>query len=110
MKHSSASNIHMLIHKSATVTDRLQIANNFNDHFSSIAQKTKANTKFSNKSGQDVLHNPKEESVFIAATDVREGNLIISSLNSDKSTGLTSLPAKILKLKKLNFFSPRGYI
>ena len=72
MKHSSASNIHMLIHKSATVTDRLQIANNFNDHFSSIAQKTKANTKFSNKSGQDILHNPKEESVFIAATDVRE--------------------------------------
>ena len=40
----------MLTHKGATVTDSLHIANIFNDYFSSIAEKTKANIKFSNKS------------------------------------------------------------
>ena len=40
----------MLTHKGATVIDSLHIANIFNDYFSSIAEKTKANIKFSNKS------------------------------------------------------------
>ena len=38
-KHSSASNIHMLSHKGATVIDPLLIASIFNDYFSSIAEK-----------------------------------------------------------------------
>ena len=41
IKHSSASNIHMLTHKDATVTDPLHIANIFNHYFSSTAEKTK---------------------------------------------------------------------
>ena len=90
----------MLTHKGATVTDPLRIANIFNDYFRSIAEKTKANIKFSNKSFQDFLHHPNEESLFITPTDAHEVNLIMSSLNSDKSTGLNSLPSKILKLLK----------
>ena len=43
IKHSHASNIHMLTHKGATVTDPLHIANIFNDNCSSIAEKTKTN-------------------------------------------------------------------
>ena len=46
IKHSPASNIHMLTHKGATVTDPLNIANIFNDYFSSITEKTKANINF----------------------------------------------------------------
>ena len=90
----------MLRHKGATVTDPLHIANIFNYYFSSIAEKTKANIKFSHKSFQDFLHHPNEESLFTTPTDVHEVNLIISSLNSDKSTGPNSLPTKILKLLK----------
>ena len=100
IKHSLASNIHMLTHKGATVTDSLRIANIFNDYFSSIAEKTKANVKFSNKSFQDFLHHPNADSLSITPTDAHEVNLIISSLNSDKSTGPNSLPTKILKLLK----------
>ena len=48
IKHSSASNIHMLTHKGTAVTDPLCLATTFNDHFSSIAEKTKAKIKFSN--------------------------------------------------------------
>ena len=39
----------MLTHKGAAVTDPLLIANIFNDYFSSITEKTKANIKFSSK-------------------------------------------------------------
>ena len=49
IKHPPASKIQMLTHKGATVTNSLYIANIFNDYFSSIAEKTKANIKFSNK-------------------------------------------------------------
>ena len=42
--------MHMLRHKGATATDPLHIANIFNDYLSSIAEKTKANITFSNKS------------------------------------------------------------
>ena len=103
VKHSSASNIHMLTHKAAAVTDPLRIANIFNDYLSSIAEKTKANIKFSNKSFQDFLHHANEESLFIAPTDAYELNLnlIISLLNSNKSTVPNSLPTKILKLLRI---------
>ena len=47
----------------------LRIASIFNDYFSSIAEKTKGNIKFSNKSFQDFLHHPSEESLFKTPTD-----------------------------------------
>ena len=85
VKHSSAPNIHMLTHKGAAVTNPLDIDNIFNDNFSSITEKTKANIKFSNKSLQDFLHYPNDESLFITPTDAHEVNLIIPSLHSDQS-------------------------
>ena len=90
----------MLTHKGATVTDPLRIANIFNDYFRSIAEKTKAKIKFSNKSFQDFLHHSNEELLFIRPTDAHEVNLIISLLNSNKSTGPNRFPTKILKLLK----------
>ena len=73
--------------------------NIFNDYFSSIGEKTKANIKFSNKSFHDFVHHPNEELLFITPTDAHEVNLI-SLLNSNKCTGPNSLPTKILKLLK----------
>ena len=93
----------MLTHKGAAVTDLLRFANIFNEYFSSIAEKTKANIKFLNKSFQDFLHHPNEESLFITPTDEHEVNLTITSLNSDKSAGPNSLRTKILKLLKMRF-------
>ena len=65
-----------------------------------VQSQKKLKPKFSNKSFQDFLHHPNEESLFITPTDAHEVNLIISLLNSDKSTGPNSLPTKILKLLK----------
>ena len=49
---------------------------------------------------QYFLHHSNAESLFITPIDAYEVNLIVSSLNSDKSTGPNSLPTKILKLLK----------
>ena len=93
----------MLTLKSARVTDPLHIVNIFNDYFSSIAEKTKVKTKVSNKSFQGFLHHSNEELLFSAAPDAHEVSLIISSLNSNKSTGTNSLLTKILKPLKIRF-------
>ena len=103
VKLSSASNIPMLIHKGAAVTDPFLIANIFNDSFSIIEEKTKANIKFWNKLFQYFLLHPNEESLYITPTDAHEVKSIISSLNDDKFTGPNSLPTKILKLLKKRF-------
>ena len=58
----------MLPHKDATVTNLLHINNIFSDYFSSIAEKTKADIKFSNTSFQDILHHPNAGSLFITHT------------------------------------------
>ena len=77
----------------------MHIADIFNDYFSSTAEKTEANITFLNKLFQDFLH-LLNELLFIVPTDAHELNLIILSLNSNKSTGLNSLPTKILKILK----------
>ena len=100
VKDSSASNIHMLTHKGATVTDPLRIANIFNDYLSSTAKKTKAYIRFSNKSFQGFLHHPNEKSFCTKPTDAPKVKLIISSLNNSKSTSRSSIPSKIIKLLK----------
>ena len=74
----------MLTHKGAAVTNPLDIDNIFNNNFSSITEKTKANIKFSNKSFQDFFHHPNDESLFITSTDAYEVNLIIPLLHSDQ--------------------------
>ena len=71
-KYLSASNIHMPTQKGAAATDPLRIANIFNDYFSSIAEKTKVNIKFSNESFQDFLHHPNEKSLFITPADTQK--------------------------------------
>ena len=52
----------------------------------------------------------KEELLFITPTGAREVNLIMSSLNTDKSTGQNSLLTKILKLLKHGISSHLGGI
>ena len=57
----------MLTHKNVTATDPLHIANIFNDYFNSATVKYQINIKFLNKSFQNFLHHPDEESLFISS-------------------------------------------
>lgn len=93
----------MLTYKDATVIYSLHTANIFDYYFSSIAEKTIVNIKFSNKLFQNFLHHLNEQSLFIAAADAHAVHLM-SSLNSNKYTGPNSLQTKIIKLWK-NYIS-----
>ena len=96
IKHSSTSNMHMLSLKNSSVTDPSHIVNIFNDYFSSVSEQIKSISNFWINHFKIFLINPKNSP---PAADAHEVNLI-SSQNSDKSTGPDSLPTKVLKLLK----------
>ena len=83
----------------------MEISNIFNNYFSSIASKTKLNISFSHKHFSDFLKNRSNISFFVSPTDKTEIENVISSLDSNKSVGPNSIPAKILKLLKNDFSS-----
>ena len=55
-----------------TVTNRKKIANIFNDYFSTIAEKTKAKIKFSNKLFDELLQHANETSFSLKPTSSDE--------------------------------------
>ena len=83
-----------------TITDPTSMSNVFNNYFTSIAEKTKSNIKFSPKQYTDYLSSTNTNTFFLTPTDKNEIAFIISSLDSHKSSGPNSIPVKILKLLK----------
>ena len=83
-----------------TVANPKKIGNIFNDYFSTIAEKTKAKIKFSNKLNDEFLQHAKENSLFLKPASSNEIIYLISSLNESKSVGPNSPRTKILKLLK----------
>ena len=83
------------------ITNPYDIANIFNNYFSSVADTAKENIKYSHKHFSDFLNNQCNNSIFIQPTDSDEIANIISTLNMNKSSGPNSIPYKILnQLKK----------
>ena len=76
------------------------MSNVFHNYFTSIAEKAKSNIKFSSKHYTYYLSNTNTNTLFLTPTDKNEISFIISSLVSHKSSGLNSIPMKILKLLK----------
>ena len=73
------------------------MSNVINNCFTSIAEKTKSNIKFSPKHYTDYLFSTNTNTFFVTPTDKNETSFIISSLDSCKSSGTSSIRAKILK-------------
>ena len=84
----------------STITKPVEIANNFNNYFSSIASQTEVNIKYSHKHSSQFLKHKAQNSFFLSPIDIDEMPLIISSLDSAKSVGPNSISTKILKLFK----------
>ena len=76
------------------------MSNVFNNYFTSIAEKTKSNVKFSPKNYTDYLSNTNTNMFLLTPTEKNEISFIISSLDSHKSSGPNSIPVKMLKLLK----------
>ena len=73
-------------------TDPYDIANIFNNYFSSVDDTAKENIKYSHKHFSTFLNNQCNNSVFIQPTDNKEIANIISTLNMNKSSGPNSIP------------------
>ena len=82
-----------------TIIDPTAMSSVFNNYFTSIAEKTKSNIKFSPKPYTDYLSNTNPNTFFLT-TDKNGISFIISSLDSHKSSGPNSIPVKILILLK----------
>ena len=78
-----------------TITDPTSMSNVFNNYFTSIAEKTKSNIKFSPKQYTDYLSSTNTNTFFLTPTDKNEIAFIISSLDSHKSSDPNSIPVKI---------------
>ena len=100
IKNITATVPHSIEFNSKTITDPTAMSNVFNNYFTSIAKKTNSNIKFSPKHYTDYLSYSNTNTFFLTPTDKNEISLIISSLDSHKSSGPNSIPVKILKLLK----------
>ena len=100
LKDISTSVPRTLKHNNKTVTNPVEIANIFNKHFVSVAEKTRANVNYSHKHFSEYMENNSSNSFFLSPTNKNEISSIISSLNPNKSVGPNSIPTKILKLLK----------
>ena len=81
---------HSIEFNNRTITDPTTMSNVFNNYFTSIAEKTKSNIKFSPKHYTDHLSNTNTNTFFLTPTDKNEISFIISSLDSHKSSGPSS--------------------
>ena len=82
------------------ITNPYDIANTFNNYFSSIADTAKENIKYSHKHFSDYLNNQCKNSLFFQPTDSEGIADIISTLNMNKSSVPNSIPYKIFNLLK----------
>ena len=83
-----------------TFTNQVDISNNFNNYFASVAETTKVSINYSRKHFSNFLKDKNQNSFFLSPTSKYEIQNIISSLNSNKSVGPSSIPTRILKLLK----------
>ena len=94
-----------LVSNDTTSAEPIEIANIFNNLFTSTAAETKESIRYSHKHFSNFLKNRSDDSFFVSPTDKYEIINIIFSLDSNKSTGLNSTPTKILKLLKNDIFT-----
>ena len=87
------------------ITNPYDIANIFNNYFSSVADTAKENIKYSHKHFSDFLNNQCNNSILIQPIEGDKTANIKSALNMNKSSGLNCIPYKILNILKKIFLN-----
>ena len=81
------------------VTNPIDICNNFNDYFSTIAENILTSSKHPILNSFDkYLTNSPENSFVFEPCDPSEVNLLINQLNPSKSSGPNGIPTKIMQM------------
>ena len=81
-----------------TVNSPKEIAEELNNHFTSIAKNIEKKLIKPNCDFSKFLKNPNKDSFFITPTSKEEVASIIKTFKNNKSTGRFSIPTKFLKL------------
>ena len=97
VSHSSPS---FISYNNKTITSPFEIANAFSNCFSSIALDIQSSIKYSAKTFHELLPPLTIKPFFLSPTDKNEIISIISALDSEKASGPSNIPFKILKVMK----------
>ena len=103
-KSSKEINCLKVNHK--TITDIKDIANEFNIHFTAAAKKIEKKLISSQSEFTHYLPQPNQDSFFLDPTTKEEVQSEINTLKTNKSSGPSSIPTKILKLLKTSLSEP----
>ena len=100
-----------LTDKNNTITDPTDIANTFNNYFSSIADNLLNERVYNgNVSFREYLTNPLPNSFVIYPCDEKEVKTLIKQLQESKSLGPNSIPTSVLKLLQNEISLPLSQI
>ena len=102
----SKNNINSIQVNGRDITDPAIIANEFNNHFTTIAKEIEAKLIAPNLHFSNYLSEPVEETLTFRATNELEVTSIINSLNARKAFGPASIPTNFLKLFKNELSKP----
>ena len=94
-----------------TITETKQIAEEFNKHYTSVAEKILEKRKFKGKSPfNSYLKNPNQKTLMIQPTTNEEIEDVISCLDTSKSVGPNSIPNQIIQEVKKSISTPLANI
>ena len=102
----SKNNINSIQVNGRDITDPAIIANEFNNHFTTIAKEIEAKLIPPNLHFSNYLSEPVEETLTFRAKNELEVTSIINSLNARKAFGPASIPTNFLKLFKNELSKP----
>ena len=87
MKSSFSNTPTLLTFQNENIDNAERIANTFNNYFSTIGEKTQARIRYPYKKYTDYLSNENSDTFFLSTTNKEEIKFILSSLDTNKSTG-----------------------
>ena len=96
-KNKKGSGLSSLLVDGQTITKPRDMAENFNEFFTSVGVNLQKKIPPTKRHFSDYLQNPNNESFFLFHTTPEEVYDIIKTLKSSKSVGPNSVPTKIIK-------------
>ena len=103
---SNRSQPSSLLVNNKLISEPKQVAETFNEYFSTIAEKLQGKIKHTPKNFSSFLQNPNPYSFFIMPANVTQVINTINDLNSNKALGPYSTPTDIFHLIKINVAEP----
>ena len=99
-KNKNGGNVSAIISDDNTITDPVEIAQDFNNFFTSIRTNLQKKIPPTKKNFTDYLKKPNSENFTIAPTTSDEISDLIHNLKSHRSVGPYSIPTKIMETSK----------